>query len=632
MTATNAGVVVEFSRSGDFLTGYDWNSTLHVWEPWSGEVLFRARLQDCLYLGFGRDDQLRVAQLSGGEVRISELVRSPTFHTAAGVRSKAQNHLSTLATSPGGRLLAAGSDDGVVLFDLDGRVEVGRLPIGMARGVAFDSSGALWTNGASGVLRWPVADDADGTGVRVGPPEWHRDTGSDCQIACSDDGGVVAVASPSGAVLLRRDRPGQAIPLTPHTDPRYVAVSPRGEWVATGSHSGDGVRIWNATDGTLAHNLQPGQRLTPVSFSPDGEWLLTPNSSGDYRLWRCGTWQPGPSLGRMNHHIPNHAAFSRNGKIVVLNTGAGRLCLFETASGRELAHFQTPCREFNPSLTYSSERGRVVAQDWKCLHIWDLNATRTELDALGMSWEVPTPGARPAVTTPLRLTVVGPNYEQNARDRLEKWDRVVAESPAAAAPRWERARVLSALGRYDAAASDLGEAINHGPTAALYYARAVARRRLGQDADSIADLRAALAAGPAAHQEASICNQLAWTQLMGAPAVRDPDSAAALAARAVRLAPDNLNYANTLGVAHYRLGRFDDAIPHLRRSLRGAASPGHDLFFLAMCYRRLEDRARAQDCYDQACYWASGHAGKLPPHVRTELEAIGREAQLLGWR
>ena len=59
----------------------------------------------------------------------------------------------------GGRILAVGTDRGVVLWDLARGTELTFLPIGMAWHSMFEPSGDLLTNGSAGVLRWPIHID-----------------------------------------------------------------------------------------------------------------------------------------------------------------------------------------------------------------------------------------------------------------------------------------------------------------------------------------------------------------------------------------------------------------------------------------------------------------------------------------
>ena len=68
------------------------------------------------------------------------------------------------------RLLAVGSNQGVVLWDLARGTECAFLPIGIAWHVMFEATGDLLTSGAIGVRRWPVQLDSDRSEFRIGPP------------------------------------------------------------------------------------------------------------------------------------------------------------------------------------------------------------------------------------------------------------------------------------------------------------------------------------------------------------------------------------------------------------------------------------------------------------------------------
>ncbi len=58
-----------------------------------------------------------------------------------------------------GRVLAVGTEQGVVLWDLAHGAELAFLPIGDAQHLMFEASGDLLTSGSIGVRRWPVQLD-----------------------------------------------------------------------------------------------------------------------------------------------------------------------------------------------------------------------------------------------------------------------------------------------------------------------------------------------------------------------------------------------------------------------------------------------------------------------------------------
>ena len=62
------------------------------------------------------------------------------------------------------------------------------------------------------------------------------------------------------------------------------------------------------------------------------------------------------------------------------------------------------------------------------------------------------------------------------------------------------------------------------------------------------------------------CNNYAWLLLMGPPDMRDPLRALELAERATAEAPKETTYLNTLGVARYRNGGYQAALPGVTRA------------------------------------------------------------------
>ena len=185
-----------------------------------------------------------------------------------------------------GRVLAVGTDRGVALWDLARGTELPFLPIGMCRHVMFEASGDLITSGSAGVQRWPVRLDPERSEFRIGPPRRLPLPAGDCWIAEDRQGRIVALAHTD--LCLRRDARSSRCGVGPLDDCRYVAVSPDGEWLATGNHDATGAQVWRIRDGERVADL-PVEGLVRVAFSPDGKWLMT--SPSPCQLWAVGTWR-----------------------------------------------------------------------------------------------------------------------------------------------------------------------------------------------------------------------------------------------------------------------------------------------------------------------------------------------------
>ena len=137
------------------------------------------------------------------------------------------------AVSRDNRLLAVSSNRGVILWDLARGSEFAILPIGNVWHVIFEQTGDLLTSGTIGVWRWPIQLDPERTEFRIGPPRRLPFTSQSGMIAEDRLGQVLALANRNRADL---QISGSMTRIGPLDDCRSVAVSPDGEWLATGSH------------------------------------------------------------------------------------------------------------------------------------------------------------------------------------------------------------------------------------------------------------------------------------------------------------------------------------------------------------------------------------------------------------
>jgi tetratricopeptide (TPR) repeat protein len=100
---------------------------------------------------------------------------------------------------------------------------------------------------------------------------------------------------------------------------------------------------------------------------------------------------------------------------------------------------------------------------------------------------------------------------------------------------------------------------------------------------------------------AGLANSLAWYFCTTAEDEhRDAQLAVVLARLAVEQSPGDGRFVNTLGVALYRSGAWDDARMRLEESLDLQGENPIDLFFLAMVHERLADSGKARELYERA--------------------------------
>lgn len=129
-------------------------------------------------------------------------------------------------------------------------------------------------------------------------------------------------------------------------------------------------------------------------------------------------------------------------------------------------------------------------------------------------------------------------------------------------------------------------------------------------------------------EDPTLLNEKCW-EVVSRPGASESAYRTAVrwAETACRIAPKDGSYLNTLGVAQYRLGRYNDALATLTRSnaLNGGRDPW-DLAFLAMAQHRLgrteEVRRTLSELRDVMKTPPPGCAAESSESLLREVEAV----------
>jgi tetratricopeptide (TPR) repeat protein len=389
----------------------------------------------------------------------------------------------------------------------------------------------------------------------------------------------------------------------------------------------------------------------------------------EYRLFEIDSWQLGRThIRERANTLAAHLAFAPDSKILAIVQSARVVQLIDPATGQELASLVSPASRRFGHLAFSTDGSRLAAVCADAvIEVWDLRSLRRDLADVSLDWDLP-PYPAPDTekeATPLRVTVdLGNNVAARVGKDVEKQTAAIAKNPDDAEAYFQRGRLFIRLREFSRARDDFNQAIDLKPDHfEAYHQRGHAHEGLGQAQKAIDDFTAALKGQPQnAHlyhargenylhlrdyvkavedlnralqfqltnraEEARACNNLAWIFVVGPPDFRAPDKALPLARKAVELAPDNWAYCHTLGVAHYRLGQYKEAVEALDRGIKSNKdqATAFDLFILAMCHHHLGDAAKAKDCYDRARNWIESKKD-LPPQSVAELRAFSAEAE-----
>jgi serine/threonine protein kinase/WD40 repeat protein len=557
-------VQVVFNPASDLLLSSSWDGTTRLWDPFGARQLITA---DGSVEGVSIDG--RQVAMSGG---LWELAPGGECRMLYGHRRTGKGPWST-DFSPDGRVLASASSDGVRLWDVAAGKEIAWLPVGECRSVHFHpSDGSLLTYGPAGVYRWPVqADQAGGTGsLRIGPPQ---SVGLPADVrpgaaSLSADGRTLAVADNVHGQVLAIDLESKKLLLRgPQTGISRIALSPDGRWAAgspRGVASGT-VRVWDVQNGKAVADLA-GPEDVPVAFSPDGQWLVNGGNS-----WHVGSWQSAEPIRAGNASGSwNAVCFSPDGKMLALGPWRGAVRLVDPATGQEVATLSTPGKELITNLAFSPDGSLLAVCCHEVIQVWDLRLTRRQLKEMNLDWEMPPYPRSKADPTPLQVKIDFPNAPLSFSSR-----KGFVHQQALALVESLFAKVMLK--------PDVVDSLRKNET-------------IGEEVR-----QEALALAEGWRANGNHLNSASWA------VVRKPGEEAESYRRALlqaeeacRLDPENGDYLNTLGVAQYRAGKYQQAVATLSRSNKlnaprfEGAHPA-DLAFLAMAHHRLGQKQQTRD-------------------------------------
>ena len=201
-----------------------------------------------------------------------------------------------VAFAPGGQTLASGNREGVVyLWDVDSGEQIDEWAVpdpDNVTALAFSPDGSLLAVGhMDGYVRiWNTGDGTLADSLEPGSDYCTADG-----LAFSPDGQFLAVAG-AQRDFDRIVRVWNVAEGSIHQEldmdrapSNAVAYSPDGELLAASAT--DGIRVWDATDGSLLEMLQILDEenevvwTSDVAFAPDGQSLAAAMRNGDLVIW-----------------------------------------------------------------------------------------------------------------------------------------------------------------------------------------------------------------------------------------------------------------------------------------------------------------------------------------------------------
>jgi WD40 repeat protein/tRNA A-37 threonylcarbamoyl transferase component Bud32 len=575
---THTVLAVVFSPDGSRLASAGSDGTVKVWEAATGqEVLsLKGHSGPVQAVAFGPDGSRLASSGHDKTVRVWDAAKGQELLSLRGQGGV----IASVAFSPDGTRLVTAGGGGVKVWG----VTAGALNIKghtcMVGSVAFSPDGTRLVSGShrDGIVKvWDAATGQEALSI-------ESRTNKEWRVAFSPDGQRIAGGSIdatgriAGEVKVWDSRTGRealALRGSHSGGVSSVAFSPDGSRLASGSDDKT-VKVWDTATGQLVHTLEGHHdAVWSVTFSPDGSRLASAHFDGTVSIWDTATGQKILDL-KGHPGWATSAAFSPDGTRFASGSGKGPVMVWDAKSG-EVVYTLKGHHGSVWSVAFGPPDGSRLASAHLdgTVSIWDMATGQEVLTLKGHTDEV----------WGLAFSRDGHRLASASLDRTVRiWD-ARPWTPDAAVER-------EALGRLDCLfARPLGkkDVREHllGSSTILPQARQMALALADRFQEETDPKKYHDAAWPVIrHAYANVfMRQLALAQMR----------------TACERAPDDASYRIALGVAQYRLGKFQqERYPEALATLtRCDQDQPATQAFLAMTQHQLGQKDQAQAALDR---------------------------------
>ncbi len=373
---------IYFSPTDDLVATSAWDGTTRFWDSSDGRELLRipGRL-----LKWHRDGRRLLVENDHGMAELRATLNRAQRTLKAEYRRHA---VLPIAFSSDGRWLAAGLAQGTRVWDVSTLSDHVRRPVsatlgsGSVESVAFADDGGMWTSGSAGITRWNLTDSVESNSAdyTIHPGAYEL------RMSATRDGSLLAARRGSTALLLN---PRDGVVLKMFQGPAAMSrldLSPGGEWLAVGSWKGDGLVVWNTSDGEARSLLADKQNVLP-RFSHDGRWLAAGDPRG-YYIWDTRNWNDVLQIERSGKkNVQGVCDFSHDGQWIAIADTLTNIRIFRVQTGELIASLPVDAQIYACRFSPDDRLLAVSCPTKGSIQVWNLAWVQQQLAPMQLSWD-----------------------------------------------------------------------------------------------------------------------------------------------------------------------------------------------------------------------------------------------------
>ena len=285
--------------------------------------------------------------------------------------------VSSVAFSPDGQLLAAGTQEGQTRIWRTADWQPVQILKGTLACFSPDGQTLAIRSHDSTLELWDVADAAtSASGQTIQTLQGHAATVSS---ACfSPDGQTLASGSADQTIRLWDVASGQTIQLLQgHGDAvASIHFSPNGQTLASGSMD-QTIRLWDLVSGQTIQILQGhGGSVKSVCFSSDGQTLASGGRDQTIRLWDAASGQEIQTLQGHTDRV-RAVCFSPDGQTLASGSDDQTIRLWDVVNGQTIRTLQGNNDPIE-SLCFSPDGQILASGSWdNSIHLWNVTSPKS---------------------------------------------------------------------------------------------------------------------------------------------------------------------------------------------------------------------------------------------------------------